>query len=124
MFTPKKKKFQSAKNILMSSEFLDRREKSEKYITREFQDFGYRLAVHLNDMSHKSLYIKMAKNVDRNLLLHALSFARDYPKAKNKGRIFMWKLAELQKSQDQKAKVKNLEFKTTQKIEKGQLKFL
>ena len=36
-------------------------------ITREFQDYGYRLAVELNDMAHKALYIKMAKETPRHL---------------------------------------------------------
>ena len=32
-----------------------------KYVSREFQQYGYDLAQELNDMKHKSLYIKMAK---------------------------------------------------------------
>jgi len=32
------------------------------YISQEFQDYGYRLALDLDDLEHKSLYIKMAKN--------------------------------------------------------------
>ena len=38
------------------------------YITQEFQDFGYRLAVELDDLKHKSLYIKMAKEEKREIL--------------------------------------------------------
>lgn len=68
-----------------------------KYVTTEFQDYGYRLAIRLNDMSHKALYIKLAKNEPRALIENALSFATDYPKAQNKAKIFMWKLKELKK---------------------------
>jgi hypothetical protein len=67
------------------------------YITQEFQDYGYRLAVELDDMKHKSLYIKMAKEVDRGILERARSFIADAAQAKSKARLFMWKVKELQK---------------------------
>lgn len=91
----KDKKFQTAKDILLSNEFLDRRTKAQKYVTTEFQDYGYRLAVNLRDLEHKALYIKMAKKENRVLLERALSFTLDYHHAKNKGKIFMWKFYEL-----------------------------
>ena len=73
--------------------------KDGKYITREFQDYGYRLAVDLNDMAHKSLYIRMAKNTDRKILEAARRFVVDADHAKSKGRLFMWKVGELKKKQ-------------------------
>lgn len=69
-----------------------------KYISREFQDYGCRLAHDLGDLAHKSLYIKLAKSEDRKLLEKARSFVIDADRAKSKGRLFMWKLAELKKS--------------------------
>lgn len=66
-----------------------------KYVTTEFQDFGYRLALKLDDLKHKALYIKLAKETPRGLLEQALSFAADYPNVRQKGRVFMWKLKEL-----------------------------
>lgn len=68
----------------------------DKYISREFQSFGVHLAESLDDLKHKSLYIKLAKTVHRSLLEKALSFAID-SKAKNKGALFMWKLTQLKK---------------------------
>lgn len=65
------------------------------YITQEFQDFGYRLALQLNDLKHKSLYIKMAKEVDRGILERALSFVSDADHAESKPRLFMWKVKQL-----------------------------
>jgi hypothetical protein len=65
------------------------------HITQEFQDFGYRLAVELNDLKHKSLYIKMAKEIDRVLLERALGFVKDAASAKSKARLFMWKVKQL-----------------------------
>ena len=66
----------------------------DKYISREFQSYGYYLAEELNYFKHKSLYIKLAKTVSRPLLEKALEFSAD-AKAKNKGALFMWKLKEL-----------------------------
>lgn len=71
---------------------------SAKYISQEFQNYGYRLAVDLDDLAHKSLYIKLAKTVPREILEKARSFAIDAPNARSKGRIFMWKMRELRKS--------------------------
>lgn len=66
-----------------------------KYVTKEFQDFGYRLALKLDDLQHKSLYMRLAKQVPRALLEEALSFAADYPGVRNKAKVFMWKLKDL-----------------------------
>jgi hypothetical protein len=71
---------------------------SAKYFSREFQDYGYRLAVDLNDLDHKSLYIRMAKIVPRAILEAARAFAVDAEHAKSKGRLFMWKVSELKKT--------------------------
>lgn len=68
-----------------------------KYISQEFQDFGYRLAVDLGDMAHKALYIRMAKTVPRAILENARTFVVDAPNVKNKGKLFMWKVGDLKK---------------------------
>jgi len=67
-----------------------------KYVSREYQDWGYRLAMELSDEKHKALYIKLAKEVDRAILEKCRSFVID-ANAKNKGALFMWKLKELRK---------------------------
>lgn len=74
---------------------------SGKYISREFQDFGYRLAVKLNDLEHKGLYMKLAKEEDRWLLEKALRFVSDAQNVKSKGRLFMWKIKQLKKDKKQ-----------------------
>ena len=68
-----------------------------KYITREWQDYGYRLAKELDDEEHKSLYMKMAKTMDRGVLEQARRFAID-SSADKKGALFMWKVKELKKT--------------------------
>jgi|GEM_PF-135975 len=65
------------------------------YITQEFQDFGYRLAMELDDQPHKSLYMRLAKTENRALLEQALSFVSDAATVKSKARLFMWKLKQL-----------------------------
>jgi hypothetical protein len=69
---------------------------SKGYISQEFQDYGYRLAVELGDLKHKGLYMKLAKQEPRGLLDQARSFVID-SHARNKGALFMWKLKELKK---------------------------
>ncbi|MGB9637412.1 MAG: hypothetical protein ACPLY7_01300 [Microgenomates group bacterium] len=66
----------------------------DKYISREFQKYGYDLAMELGDLKHKSLYIKMAKEIPRPILEKARYFVKD-AKAKSKPRLFMWKVKEL-----------------------------
>lgn len=69
-----------------------------KYITKEFQDYGYRLAMELNDKKHVGLYIKLAKTIDRSILEAALRFVKDAHNARNKARLFMWKLKQMRKA--------------------------
>lgn len=65
-----------------------------KYISREFQDYGVRLAEDLGDLAHKSLYIRLAKTVDRQILEQCKRFVID-SNANNKGALFMWKMKQL-----------------------------
>jgi hypothetical protein len=70
---------------------------TDKYVSREFQTYGLKLAEDLDDYKHRSLYMKLAKTVHRSILERALSFAID-SNAKNKGALFMWKLKEIRNS--------------------------
>lgn len=60
--------------------------------------FGVYLAESLGDTKHYSLYIKLAKNIDRKILEEALNYTKGYYQAKNKAKVFMWKLKELKKT--------------------------
>ena len=78
-------------------EMMEKTAKKKQGITKEFQDYGFRLAVKLGDVGHKALYFKLAKEKPRVLLEKAFSFAVDYPNAtSNRGRLFMWKLKQLE----------------------------
>jgi hypothetical protein len=68
---------------------------TDKSVSREFQLYAYNLAVELNDLAHKSLYMKLAKETPRGLLETARSFVKDAANARSKGRLFMWKLKQL-----------------------------
>ncbi len=72
----------------------------DKYVSREFQKYAYDLAVELGDLAHKSLYMRLCKNTPRILIEKARSFVSDAQNARSKGKLFMWKLAELKKAQN------------------------
>jgi hypothetical protein len=68
------------------------------YAHFEFQDYGVYLSEVLHDPKHKALYIKLAKEKPRGFLEEAKGFAKDYTtKSVNRGKLFMWKLSELEK---------------------------
>jgi len=69
----------------------------DKYISQEFQKYGYDLAVELGDLEHKALYIKLAKETPRKILEQARNFVKDAGRVKSRARLFMWKLTELKK---------------------------
>lgn len=71
----------------------------------EFQAYGNRLAEELGDTKRRSLYIKLAKTVDRNLLECAREFVHRSENADTKGKLFMWKLTQL-RSIDPASKMK------------------
>ena len=83
---------QSLKQLIQIKNPVDK----NKYISREFQDYGVRLAEDLGDLKHKSLYIKLAKTVDRQILEQCKRFVID-SNADSKGALFMWKLKQINK---------------------------
>ena len=79
---------------------LDRYEVDEtkqRRISREFQDYAYRLAVALEDTAHVPIYMRMVKNNPREVIEAAKSFVMD-SNAKSKARLFMWKLKQIKES--------------------------
>lgn len=72
------------------------------YISQEFQDYGYRLAVELDDLKHKSLYIKLAKTEQRGVLEQARSFVSDASTARSKAKLFMWKIKQIKQEKNKK----------------------
>ena len=76
---------------LLSKYDLDKK----KYISQEWQDYAYRLAIALDDLKHKSLYMRLSKNTPRAQLEEAKNWVKDAYNVKNKARLFMWKLKDL-----------------------------
>ncbi len=69
----------------------------------EFQEYGIWLSEQLHDRKHKTLYIKLAKEKPRAVLEKARVFAIDYnTQSVNRGKLFMWKMAELEKEKRSK----------------------
>lgn len=88
-------KMQSLKDVLTKYALEDK----GGHISQEFQDYGYRLACEMGEESRKSMYIKLAKSVDRSILERARSFVLDAPNVLNKGRLFMWAVGKLKKGE-------------------------
>lgn len=84
----------SIKTAIAEIKFKDR----PKNISKEFQMYGVYLAESLEDTKHYSLYMKLAKEINRNILEEALNFTKGYYNAKNKAKVFMWRLKELKKT--------------------------
>lgn len=94
MARKKSAKFQSIADLLGDWD-LDK----NKYISQEFQDYGYRLAMELGDEKNKSLYIKLAKEVERKFLERARTFVKDAYNVRNRGKLFMWALAKIRRGE-------------------------
>lgn len=69
------------------------------YISKEFQDYGYRLAMELGEEKQKSLYIKLAKTEDRGLLEKARTFVKDARNVRHRGKLFLWAVKKLRKGE-------------------------
>lgn len=98
----KKKDFSKLSDLLRKVDLEDLEE--DKYVSREFQQYGYDLAEELGDLKHKALYIKLAKETPRGFLETARNFVKDAYNVKSKARLFMWKLSELKKEKKTKGK--------------------
>jgi len=63
--------------------------------SHEYQAYGNKLAEDLGDIKHRALYIKLAKNEDRNLMEIARIYVTSRENITTRGRLFMWKLKQL-----------------------------
>jgi len=90
-----KKGFTSITGILDKYDFD---ETKQKRISREWQDYAYRLALALDDTAHTPIYMRMVKNTPRELLEKAKSFVLD-ANARSKAKMFMWKLKQIKEEE-------------------------
>lgn len=84
------KSFNKIGNILSGFDLTQ-----DKYISKEFQKYGYELSRELGDMKRKALYIKLAKEHPRAHLESARNFVKDAYNVKSKPKLFMWKLQQI-----------------------------
>lgn len=94
----KKKGFTSIAKVLSSF-----KSDEDKYISQEFQKYGYELAKELGDTKHTSMYIKMAKDRSRGHLESARNFVKDANNVKSKPALFLWKLKQIAVEQSKEA---------------------
>lgn len=78
----------------------------DKYISREFQKYGYELAKELGELKNVSLYIKLAKESPRGFVEAARNFVKDAYNVQSRPKLFMWKLNELKKAKKTDTKKK------------------
>ena len=83
------------KPIINILDRYDLDETKQKRISREFQDYAYRLAVELGDTAHTAIYMRMAKMLPRPLIEQARLFVLGANKPTSKARLFMWKIKQL-----------------------------
>lgn len=86
-------KIQSIQDLLLDYKLDDK----GKYISQEFQDYGYRLAMEMGEEKNKSLYIKLAKTENRGMLEKARAFVKDARNVRHKGKLFLWAVNKLRK---------------------------
>lgn len=101
--------FISSKDILSTNIFLNSSGASSKKARNEFQAYAYRLASDLNDLENLKIYMRLAKNVERNLMEEAYSYVID-SQTQQKGRLFLWKLKEIRKSIQENLDMKNYSY--------------
>jgi len=77
--------------------FKETLEKRKKYVKNEYQAYGLELAEELGDWKNRAIYMRLAKNMDRQILEKARYFVKDQnPGAiKTPYKLFMWKLSQL-----------------------------
>ena len=76
----------------------------DKYVSFEFQKYGYELAKQLGDLKNKSLYIKLAKDTPRGFLAAARNFVKDANNVKSPAKLFMWKLKQLKEERNKETR--------------------
>jgi len=105
----KRKDEKDQEELFDTSEFVTSKYISGKkkgYVTQEYQSYGAWLSNALDDPKRMSMYIKWAKEKPRSVLESAYRFTADYPNAKDKSRLFMWKVKDLEEQTKEKKKKK------------------
>ena len=90
--SPKVRSFSTIADVLK-----DFKGDKDKYISQEFQKYGYDLAIELGDSKNISSYIKLAKENNRGLVEKARNFVKDASKVRSRPALFVWKLTQLKK---------------------------
>lgn len=95
----KKKGFSSLGQVL---DKYESESDKQRRISREWQDYAYRLALELGDTEHTSLYMRLCKNTPRYVLEEALTFVKGATKVRSKAKLFMWKVKQIKEEKKEK----------------------
>lgn len=90
----------SIKDLMSKYKMSDK----DKYVSREFQKYGYDLAIELGEPNKVPLYIKLAKTYPRNILEAGRSFVSDANNVKSKSRLFLWKIKKIKEENEKRKK--------------------
>ena len=82
-------------------------ETKQKRISREWQDYAYRLAVALDDTAHTPIYMRVVRDTPRELVERAKSFVMDAG-ARSKGKMFMWKLKQIKEEERSSVRINKI----------------
>jgi hypothetical protein len=84
-------------NLIRPKDYLKELKKrsKESHVYHKYQLEGLEIADILRDRKHKSLYIKLAKELGGEKILKFAKTIAEDKKIKNKGAYFMWKLKDL-----------------------------
>ena len=96
------KKFKKDKD----SQSLPSEYSRDKYVSFEFQKYGYDLAQELGESKNVSLYIKLAKETPRAMLENARNYIKDAYQVQSRAKLFMWKLQKIKEEQKSKKEIK------------------
>lgn len=99
--------FISSKELLATNDILAKRK--TRHPKNEFQAYAYKLAMDLNDLINLKIYMRFAKNIERNLMEEAYRFVADST-SQQKGRLFFWKLKQLREQIAHRRALENFKY--------------
>lgn len=104
--------FITAKELLAESASLSKTK--TRHSKNEFQAYAYKLAMDLNDLVNLKIYMRLAKNIERNLMEQAFRFVAD-SNSSDKGRLFLWKLKAIRTEIEHKRALQNFDYSFVRK---------
>jgi len=91
------------KPVKSLADIIKAKKDGSKYVNHEFQIYGHWLATQLGAEDKQiGMFIKLAKNQNRDLIQTALEFVKGAYKPKSKVNLFLWKMKKLREEKEEK----------------------